>query len=189
MFSEAFIPGSIQIGLNEFFEDLAGALIKPGSRLVFLSEEGREEEVVARLQKAGHDNIIGFVGGGIESWKEAGEEIDMLIGIEADELAMDLPFDDHLVVIDVRLETEFAEGHVKDAVNIPLKTLADPGSMAMIEDADNLYLHCATGLRSTTAASLMKRQGLHNIRIVTGGWAAIRAEKRIEIAKERGQLN
>ena len=33
---------------------------------------------------------------------------------------MDLPFDEKLLVVDVRRETEFADGHVKDAVNIPL---------------------------------------------------------------------
>jgi rhodanese-related sulfurtransferase len=38
------------------------------------------------------------------------------------------PFDNHLVVVDVRKEPEFADGHVKDAVNLPLNNLVDPGS-------------------------------------------------------------
>ena len=47
--------------------------------------------------------------------------------MEADELAMDLPFDDHLVVVDVRKEPEFGEGHVKDAVNLPQIAFRLPG--------------------------------------------------------------
>ncbi len=55
---------------------------------------------------------------------------------------MDIPFDEHLVVVDVRKEIEFGDGHVKDAVNIPLSEMTDPASMANIEDTHNLYVHC-----------------------------------------------
>jgi hydroxyacylglutathione hydrolase len=52
----------------------------------------------------------------------------MIIDIEADELAMDIPFDENLVVIDVRRETEFADGHVKDAVNSPCRNWWTPAA-------------------------------------------------------------
>ena len=51
--------------------------------------------------------------------------------------------------------------------------------MADIDDTDNLYLHCAGGYRSVIAASLMKRQGIHNLRNITGGWDSIKEETRI----------
>ena len=86
---------------------------------------------------------------------------------------MDLPFDDHLVVLDVRKASEFDEGHLDEADNLPLDALGDPGSMAMIQDTDNIYVHCAGGYRSVIACSLLKRQGIHNIRNVVGGWKAI----------------
>ena len=72
----------------------------------------------------------------------------MIIDIEPDELAMDIPFDDKLVVIDVRREPEFADGHVQGAINIPLEEMTDPASMANIEDDHNVYVHCASGYRS-----------------------------------------
>ncbi len=43
--------------------------------------------------------------------------------------------------------------------------------------------------RSVIAASLMKRQGYHNLRNVTGGWGKIKEEKGIEIEKEASVLN
>jgi rhodanese-related sulfurtransferase len=64
--------------------------------------------------------VIGYVDGGFEKWKAAGEAVDMIIDIEADELAMDIPFDQNLVVVDVRKPAEFADGHVKNALNLPL---------------------------------------------------------------------
>jgi rhodanese-related sulfurtransferase len=80
----------------------------------------------------------------------------MIIDVEADEMAMDLPFDEHMVIVDVRRETEFADGHVAGAVNIPLEEMADPASMADFNEQQNLYVHCAGGYRSVIASSLLK---------------------------------
>jgi rhodanese-related sulfurtransferase len=102
---------------------------------------------------------------------------------------MDIPFDKNLVVLDVRRETEFADGHVKDAINIPLQDLTDPGNMANLEESYNIYVHCGGGYRSVIAASLLKRQGIHNLRNVTGGWGKIKDQKGIETVKEKSILN
>jgi hydroxyacylglutathione hydrolase len=131
----------------------------------------------------------GYLAGGIDTWIKAGEEIDLIIDVEADELAMDMPYDDNLIPIDVRRETEFGDGHVRGARNIPLNELTDPGSMANFEEYQNLYLYCGSGYRSVIAASMMKRQGIHNLRNVVGGFSAIKEQKRIEIVKDNSVLN
>jgi rhodanese-related sulfurtransferase len=125
----------------------------------------------------------------LKPWVAAGEPIDLIIDVEADELAMDIPFDENLVVLDVRKPAEFADGHVKDARNIPLDELIDPAAMAQIEDEQNVYVHCAGGYRSVIAASLLKRQGIHNLRNVVGGWARIKEQENIETVKENSVLN
>jgi rhodanese-related sulfurtransferase len=103
---------------------------------------------------------------------------------------MDIPFDDNLVIVDVRKETEFANGHLKDAVNLPLDSLKDPGSMSDLDDAQNMYVHCQGGYRSVIAASLIKREGFHNIRNVVGGWNAIsQLGNKVTIVKEAAVLN
>jgi rhodanese-related sulfurtransferase len=122
-------------------------------------------------------------------WKNEGNPIDLIIDVEADELAMDLPFDENIIVVDVRRETEFADGHISGAVNIPLNDLTDPASMANIDDHHNVYVHCAGGYRSIIATSLFKRQGIHNLRNVVGGWASIKEQPNIEIVKDTSVLN
>ncbi len=102
---------------------------------------------------------------------------------------MDLPHDPHLNIIDVRRETEFANGHVKDATNLPLHEMTDPAQLANFEDHQNLYIHCAGGYRSVIAASLFKKQGLHNLRNVLGGWEKISKLQSIEIEKDKTVLN
>ena len=113
----------------------------------------------------------------------------MIIDVEPDEFIMDLYYDDNLTVIDVRKPNEFAEGHLEGAVNIPLNTMADPAGMANINENENLYIHCSAGYRSVIASSLLKRQGIHNLRNVTGGWNIIKNLEKIEIVKEKSILN
>lgn len=188
-FTGGFIPGSIFIGLDGRFAEWAGSILPFDKTLLLITEPGKEKESVVRLTRVGFSRFAGYMDGGFDAWKAAGEDVDMVINVEADELAMDIPFDEKLVVIDVRRETEFADGHVKDAVNIPLDGLTDPGSMANIEDDQNLYLHCASGFRSVIAASLFKRQGIHNLYNVLGGWNKIKLEEKIETEKVKSVLN
>jgi glyoxylase-like metal-dependent hydrolase (beta-lactamase superfamily II)/rhodanese-related sulfurtransferase len=173
VFADGYVPESIFIGLEGRYAEWAGMLLPYDKDILMVTEPGREEESLVRLTRVGFENIIGFLNGGYEAWKKSGEEIDLLINVEPDELIMDLPFDDHLVVLDVRNPTEFEAGHVDDAENLPLEKLRDPGTMALIEETDNVYVHCAGGYRSTIASSLLKRQGIHNIRNVIGGYKAI----------------
>lgn len=189
VFVQGFIPGSIFIGLEGRFAEWAGNLLSFDQPLLIVTEKGKEKETIVRLARVGFSKVIGYVEGGFESWKQQGEEVDMIIEVEADELAMDLPFDDQLVVLDVRQPTEFADGHVKEAVNIPLSEMTDPARMANLEEEHNIYMHCAGGYRSVIAASLLKRQGIHNLRNVAGGWAKIKEQEKIGVVKENSVLN
>ena len=188
-FAESFIPGSIFIGLEGRYAEWAGSLLPFDKTLLIIAETGKEKESIVRLTRVGFSKFAGYIQGGFESWRTAGETIDMIINIEADELAMDLPHDDKIVVVDVRRETEYADGHVRDAVNIPLTNLADPASMVNLEEDQNIYIHCASGYRSIIAASLLKRQGIHNFYNVLGGWDKIKLEEKIQTEKEISVLN
>jgi rhodanese-related sulfurtransferase len=188
-FTKGFIPGSINIGLDGRFAEWAGSLLPFDKPLLLITEKDKEKETLIRLARVGFNNVIGFVAGGFDEWKNAGEEIDIVIDIEADELAMDLPFDENLVVLDVRKPVEYADGHVKDAVNLPLSELNDPLNMAIIEDDQNLYINCGSGYRSVIAASLFKRQGIHNVRNIVGGWDEIKKQKNIPVEKDSSVLN
>jgi hydroxyacylglutathione hydrolase len=157
--------------------------------MIIVTEVGKEKEAVIRLARVGFTNVIGYVDGGFEAWKKAGEEIDLVINVEADEFAMDIPFDEKLVVLDVRKPTEFAEGHVKNAVNLPLSEMIDPLNLSDFEDDQNIYVHCQGGYRSIIASSLLKRQGIHNIRNIVGGYNKIVEQKNIKTEKESSVLN
>lgn len=174
VFTEGFIPDSISIGLEGRFAEWAGSLLPFDQPLVLVTEAGKEKESAIRLSRVGIDNVQGYLQGGFEAWRDANEKIDMIIDIEPEELAMDIPHDSKLEVIDVRKPSEFDTAHIKGAHNAPLDTLMDPMNVAMIDTENNLYIHCAGGYRSVIAASLLKRQGYHNLRNVLGGFGKIK---------------
>jgi glyoxylase-like metal-dependent hydrolase (beta-lactamase superfamily II)/rhodanese-related sulfurtransferase len=181
VFTNGFVPESISIGLDGRYAEWAGTLIPSGQALVLVTEAGKEKESITRLARVGIDNVHGYLDGGFEAWQNAGETIDLIIDIEPDEFAMDFPHDPMLEVIDVRKPAEFDAAHVKGAKNYPLDTLMDPLNVAIIDENNNLYVHCAGGYRSVIAASLLKRQGYHNLRNVLGGFGKIKAEKGIPV--------
>ena len=189
IFTQGFVPGSISIGLEGRFAEWAGSLLPFDAPIVLITETGQEKETIVRMARVGFSTVTGYLDGGYETWKNAGEEIDMIIDIDADELMMDIPHDKNLVVIDVRRPSEYADGHLKDAVNLTLSEMTDPLSMANLEDEQNLYVHCAGGYRSVIASSLLKRQGYHNLRNVAGGWGKIKEQEKAEIVKETSVLN
>ena len=168
-FTEGFIPDSIFIGLEGRFAEWAGTLLPYKTEILLVTDPGKEEESLVRLARVGFENMTGYLEGGFQAWKNSGGNIDLVINVEPDELALDMPYDDHLLVVDVRKPSEFEGGHVKDAFNLPLETMKDPVSMATLEENDNLYVHCGGGYRSVIAASLLKRQGFHNLKNIQGG--------------------
>jgi hydroxyacylglutathione hydrolase len=180
-FTAAFVPDSISIGLDGRYAEWAGSLLPYDQPLVLVTEVGKEAESITRLARVGIDKVQGYLAGGVEAWRTAGEKMDLIIDIEADELAMDIPFDNRLEVIDVRKPGEFEAGHVKGATNLPLSEMMDPLNLADVDEDRNLYVHCAGGYRSVIACSLLKRQGFHNLRNILGGWGKIKTQEGITI--------
>jgi rhodanese-related sulfurtransferase len=189
IFTQGFVPGSLFIGLEGRFAEWAGNILSFTLPILLITELGKEEETVIRLARVGFSKMEGYLKGGFDAWKKAGEKIDLVIDVESDELAMDIPHDPNLQVIDVRESAEFTEGHVKNAINLPLNEMTDLAQIADFEENQNLYVHCGGGYRSVIACSLLKSHGMHNLRNVVGGWGKIKEEGAIKIVKDPSVLN
>lgn len=70
-------------------------------------------------------------------------------------------------LIDVRTPGEFVQGHVPNAVNIPLDQLSN--RLNEIEKDTPIVLVCATGNRSASAARALARAGYENLYNLKGG--------------------
>ncbi|RRQ45138.1 MBL fold metallo-hydrolase [Chryseobacterium sp. SC28] len=170
-FHKGFIPNAINIGLKGDFAPWVGAMIVDVKQPILLvSDVGTEEEVITRLSRVGFDNVVGFLEGGFESWKNAGKEIDEVKRISAEQFASE--FAENVKVIDVRKETEYEAEHIHDAFSKPLAYIND--WVNSIDNSEHFYIHCAGGYRSMIAASILQSRGYGNFTEIDGGFAAIK---------------
>lgn len=171
VFEKAFIPGSLNIGLNGMFAVWVGTLIDINQPLVLVTDNGKEAETVLRLARVGYENVIGYLEGGMQSWITAGKKTDSVTTIQAEDIKQYYDNADY-VILDVRKPSEFENEHIKNAVNIQLSEIdLRAGEL----DADKKYIiHCAAGYRSMMAASILKEKGFNNFVNVAGGWGSIK---------------
>ncbi len=173
VFAKAFIPKSINIGINGNFAPWVGSLIPDIKQSILLiTEEGKEEEVVTRLARVGYDHAIGFLKGGINSWIADGKETDAIESITAEAFA-DQYNQQSVKLIDVRKDGEYKAEHVVGAENIPLDYINQ--HMAEFPKEGTFYLNCAGGYRSMIAASILKARGYHDMINILGGFKDLSA--------------
>lgn len=181
-FAEAFIPGSINIGIDGDFAPWAGALITDiKQQILIVCETGKEKEVVIRLARVGYDNSIGYLDGGIAAWIAAGKPIDTVKSIAAEELADMLEDQPVSTLLDVRRQSEFDSEHVIGAENTPLNYIND--HISTLDPDNTYYIYCAAGYRSMIFASILKARGFKNVVDVQGGFKAIKDNGRLFISR------
>ncbi len=172
-FLQGYIPGSIHIGLDEIKTLNALKIIEHDCPIILVCTQGTEAILIKRFELLGYTQVKGYLQGGFSTWSDADQKIDLIIEVEVDELAMDIPFDEYLMVLDIRAEEVYDKGHIKDAIHLPLIEFGDPGSMSELDEHFNIYIIDDLGKQLLLAASVLKRQGIHNIRIVKDGWDAV----------------
>lgn len=171
IFSKGFIPQSINIGINGDFAPWVGALIgNVKQAIVLVTEIGKEEETVTRLTRVGFDAIVGHLKGGFDAWKNAGNAIETVTRIPAQQFASQHKLGESKV-IDVRKFSEYEAEHVEEAYNRPLAEINE--WIQTLDPKQHFYLHCAAGYRSMIAASILISRGYHNFTEIEGGFKAI----------------
>ena len=174
-FARGHLPGSVNVALAGPFAPWAGAVIPLGTPIVLVADGTTEvNEAAVRLARIGVETVAGFLGGGIAAWDAAGRPVATLRQIAVADLAAELP----AAVLDVRRPGEFAAGHVPGARSLPLDRLA--GAPVEAPRGRPLYVVCASGYRSSAAASLLAARGLDVVNVVGGTNAWIAAGLPIE---------
>lgn len=171
-FGEGHAPGALNIGLGGQFASWAGALIPMNTPLIIVAEtEEKVNEALMRLARVGHENVKGFLKGGMEAWSEAGESVGSVTQISVDELRGLLEQSGDLQVIDVRRPVEYANGHVPRAASLPLAPRLGEQA-AQFDRKRPTAIICAGGYRSSAATSLLAQRGFNQLYNVSGGTSA-----------------
>ena len=173
VFAKGFIPSSISIGLGGQFAPWVGSLITDLQQPILLvTEAGREEEAITRLSRVGYDNTIGYLEGGMDSWKASGRDVDTIVSISAKDFESIAATDASINVLDVRKPGEYESEHLEMTLARPLDYIND--WTGEIKPNQQYYIHCAGGYRSMIAASILKARGVDNVVDIAGGYAALK---------------
>jgi rhodanese-related sulfurtransferase len=167
-FGAGHVPGSINIGLRGQFASWAGTLLDHDREIVIVAaDEAGANEAGMRLARVGLENVEGALRGGVEAWRDSGGALATLPQMSVDELRSSL---NGLQILDVRRRSEYDSGHVPTAVNVPLDFFEE--RVGEIDLSKPTAVICASGYRSSTAASLLRGPGIVNVTGGTSAWIA-----------------
>ena len=86
-------------------------------------------------------------------------------------------------LLDVREEYEYQEGHIKGAVNLPLREILEKKDT--LPKNKDIYVYCRSGHRSADAVNFLKSLGFEKVHNVDGGFIDISFN---EYHKDKGNL-
>lgn len=165
VFAASFIPDSINIQGNNSFATWAGWFLNYEEKFILLADENQLDDLTRKLMRIGLDNIMGYVPS-TKSWTEVGGTLEKANVISLAEFKPMLDAN-NLQVIDVRNETEYKAGHIKEAVHIFVGKLLD--NLDKIQKDKKVVIHCQGGDRSAIAYSLLAKNGFKNIQNYSAG--------------------
>lgn len=162
-FAARHLPGSVNIGTGSFFLNWASMVIPEGTP-VFLIAENLEQikQSISQLRLVGIDSPISYT-----IWDESmGSGTFPLISSE-DLFKQIQTKPEDLTVVDVRSQNEWNSGHIQGAKHITIKELRD--KLSQIPKEKMTAVICGSGYRASIGASLLEREGYHQVCNVKGG--------------------
>ena len=169
-FAGSHIPGSLNIWLGElgFFP---GWIVTYDQRILLVTERKEDIETAkAYLYRLGFDNIGGYLCRGIKEWRNHGKPMEHLGTLSAAMLRERLDHNE-IILVDVREEREWDEGHVEGAERIYVGHLMVEANRRLPRDRPIATI-CGWGGRGGLGASILKKLGFDDVYNVLGGMKA-----------------
>ncbi len=164
-YAEGHVPGTINIPFNRNFITWAGWLVSYEQPFFVIAADDsgdRPLDIARALALIGLDNLGGYFGPGGLRWSGRVAQMDPADFTAAIERGV--------TVLDVRNASEWAHGHVDNALHIPFGSL--PDRLAEIPTDRPIVVHCQSGRRSAIAASILQRAGFTDVTNLREGYAA-----------------
>ncbi|MFP4001497.1 MAG: MBL fold metallo-hydrolase [Thermoplasmata archaeon] len=166
-FGASHIPGAISIW-EDGVPNFAGWFLPYDKPILLVDEAGNPAKAHTYLKRMGYDNVEGCLAGGMLSWNMQGQESESVDTVNVHEVCSILDSDEPSYLLDVRPQEEIEKkGEIEGAYELHLTQL--PDNLEEIPEDRPIYIFCGSGLRSMSAASILKRNGWDDIHVVLGG--------------------
>ena len=173
-FGAGHVPGAFGIVAGSGVSTWASWVVPYDRPLLLVGHDRAQIEQAARsLVRVGLDDIRGYLHGGMDAWIRAGYPMTHTSQMAATSLERRMASGEEFTVVDVRAADEWRSGHIAGALHVMGGDL--PSRVDELRGrSGTIALVCASGFRSTVAASVLERAGIANVVNVTGGMVAWR---------------
>ena len=180
-FGSAHIKGAYSIWL-EGLSAFAGWVLPYDKPLILVLEKQADlDQAIRYLIRVGYDNIRGFLKDGIEGWYSAGLPVERLPVLSVQQLKEMLDAGDDLLILDVRDQQEWQEGHIPGSMHIYVGYVEE--KLGEIPRDKPIVVTCSIGHRSGLAASILQRAGYQRVFNLLGGITAWRNAGLVLVAR------
>lgn len=170
VFATGHLKNSLNVGLGGRFAEYTGSVVRAGQPIVLVTDAGRETEARVRLARIGFDTVVGYLSTIERVLTQRSDLASSAVRLPASALAAWLAEEPRLQIVDVRNLSELAAGIVPGARHIPLPALIN--RMDELDATAPTAVYCASGYRSSIAASALRAAGFQTVVDVTGGFTA-----------------
>jgi glyoxylase-like metal-dependent hydrolase (beta-lactamase superfamily II)/rhodanese-related sulfurtransferase len=169
-FAAGHLRGAVNIGLQGRFAEWAGDVLPPERDIVLVGDPAAALETKVRLARVGLDRVVGQLEAPTALLSARPELHEMSSRLTLEQLAGLLAQGSHIQLVDVRNQSEAAQGTIVGAREIPLATLA--GSLSALDQTAPVVVFCASGSRSHVASTVLREAGFADVSDLLGGYAA-----------------
>ncbi|MDP8957536.1 MAG: MBL fold metallo-hydrolase [Actinomycetota bacterium] len=166
-FARAHIPGSVNVELAESFGSYVGWVVPFNDPLLLVLPEPEDaslEEAITQLWRVGYERIQGYLAGGMDAWA-ASLPVSSYAVAGWEDLCWAYRSGEATHILDVRQKREWDRGHIPESRHIFVGDL--PSRIDDVPRDGEVWAICASGQRSSIAASLLDREGIR-VRLVDG---------------------
>lgn len=165
-FVQSHPAGSVNIIYNRtsFLNNLKG-LVNSNEPLIFYADHPVIAHTAANLaMRSNFNHVHGYLAGDLNMWNDSELDQANLPDLSIDELH-ELIKNEDVLVLDVRNPAEWAKGVIEGARLVRLFDLRS--QLASLPRDQRIITICESGMRATTAASLLKRFGFADVAAVS----------------------
>jgi len=166
-FAAGHIPKAINIPYGNSFANWAGWLVDYDTPFYLVAGQQEVADIARDLASIGLDNCAGYFEiATVASWAAAGNALHYYNNVLPSQVA-DQVSSGEVILVDVRDESEWAEGHIPGARHIMLGYLAQRSGE--IPAGVPVVVQCRSGGRSAIGASILQAQGIPDVANMMGG--------------------
>ena len=165
----AHVPGALHIPPSDSFSSYAGWFVDYGAPTYLIAAPEQVDRLVRDLRAIGVDHLPGYF-----TPEEIGNLNAELPLTSLDEAAQYIEAGEmgSALIVDVRSRSEYDEGHIARALNIPFGLLTQ--HLDELPQDRPVILYCTSGIRSQIAASVLMKSGFKDFATIEGGLDALK---------------